>query len=180
MAQQRAAVRGPDTARTGETGEGRDRPAGWREAVARGFTRVEDFVYVGLGVLLAGAALYMLGAGAVDFVRHTMAGALAAHVVALLDRILLVLMIVEVLYTVEVSFREHALVPEPFLIVGLIAAIRRVLVLTAEFSELLEMGETAFRNAMIELGLLTLTVLALVASLVLLRRRGSQAVAEKS
>lgn len=40
--------------------------------------------------------------------------------------------------TVQVSFREHALVPEPFLIVGLIAAIRRLLVLTAEFAPLLE------------------------------------------
>jgi len=33
-------------------------------------------------------------------------------------------MIVEILYTVQVSFREHALVPEPFLIVGLIVAVR--------------------------------------------------------
>ena len=46
-------------------------------------------------------------------------------------------MIVEILYTVQVSFREHALIPEPFLIVGLIAGIRRVLVLTAEFGDLL-------------------------------------------
>ena len=43
-------------------------------------------------------------------------------------------MIVEILYTLQVSFREHTLVAEPFLIVGLIAAIRRVLILTAEFS----------------------------------------------
>jgi uncharacterized membrane protein (DUF373 family) len=53
----------------------------------------------------------------------------------LLDRILLILLIVELLYTVQVSFREHALVPEPFLLVGLISAIRRVLVVTAEFGE---------------------------------------------
>ncbi|MEP7131675.1 MAG: hypothetical protein ABI914_00835 [Acidobacteriota bacterium] len=31
------------------------------------------------------------------------------------------LMIIEFLYTVKVSFQEHALVPEPFLVVGLIA-----------------------------------------------------------
>jgi uncharacterized membrane protein (DUF373 family) len=40
---------------------------------------------------------------------------------------LLILLIVELLYTVQVSFREHAVMPEPFLLVGLIAAIRRVL-----------------------------------------------------
>jgi uncharacterized membrane protein (DUF373 family) len=51
--------------------------------------------------------------------------------VDLLDRMLLILMIVELLYTVQVSFREHTLVPEPFLIVGLIAVTRRILVVTA-------------------------------------------------
>lgn len=80
----------------------------------------------------------------------------------------------------QVSFREHTLVPEPFLIVGLIAATRRILVLTAEFADLLGKGGTAFRNAMIELALLTVMVLVLVASLVMLRRRAPQAVADRS
>src|SRR5262245_32219705 len=151
-----------------------------REFVARVFTRIEDLVYVGLGALLAGSALVLLGAGVVDFVRSVVAGTLPASVIELLDRILLILMIVEILYTVQVSFREHVLAPEPFLIVGLIAAIRRVLVITAEFSKLLEQGEVAFRNAMIELGLLTLMVVALVASLMMLRRRGAPAVADRS
>ena len=69
--------------------------------------------------------------------------------------------------------------PEPFLIVGLVAAIRRVLVLTADFHELQERGEAAFRVAMIELGVLTLMILALVVSLRMLRRRDRNAVATK-
>ena len=154
-----------------------DRAEQVREGIARTFTRIEDAVYVGLGVLLAGSAVVLLVAGGVDFVRYVVDGELPDRVVALLDRILLILMIVEILYTVQVSFREHALVPEPFLIVGLIAAIRRVLVLTAEFSKMLEEGQAAFRNAMIELGLLTALVVALVVSLVLLRRRGGGPVA---
>ena len=141
-----------------------------RERISRGFTRVEDVVYIGLGVLLAGSALVLLGAGAFNFWQGLVGGTLPQDIVALLDRILLILMIVELLYTVQVSFREHTLVAEPFLIVGLIAAIRRILVLTAEFSRLLEMGDVAFRNAMIELGLLTIMVVALVASLFMLRK----------
>jgi len=85
-------------------------------------------------------------------------------------------MIVEILYTVQVSFREHALVPEPFLVVGLIAGIRRTLMLTAEFSELLDQGAEAFRNGMIELGL----IVGLVISLVLLRRRADHPVADRA
>ncbi len=38
--------------------------------------------------------------------------------VDLLDQILLILMVLEILYTVQVSFREHVLSPEPFLVVG--------------------------------------------------------------
>jgi hypothetical protein len=148
--------------------------------VARAFTLVEDVVYLGVGALLAASAMALLFVSGFAFVRSVLEGALATRVVSLLDQILLVFMIVEVLYTVQISFREHALVPEPFLIVGLIAVIRRVLVLTAEFGELLGKGSDLFGRAMLELGLLTLMVLALVAALVLLRRRAPHAVAPKA
>lgn len=35
----------------------------------------------------------------------------------MLDQLLLILMIIEMLYTVQVSFREHVPVPEPFVLV---------------------------------------------------------------
>ena len=146
---------------------------------ARVFARFEDVVYFGLAVMLAIVAVMLLADGAVALGRALMAGEVPANVVRFLDRILLILMIVEILYTVQVSLREHALVPEPFLVIGLIAGIRRILVLTAEFPDLISEGGETFRNAMLELGLLTFMVLALVGSLVMLRRR-SAAVAEKS
>jgi len=144
---------------------------GARTLVARAFTWVEDVVYVGLGTLLAASALLLLGTGAVTFAREVAGGMLAGAVIHLLDRLLLTLMIVELLYTVQVSFREHTLVPEPFLIVGMVAATRRILVLTAEFSELPNRGEAAFRTSMIELGVLSLMIVAFVASLLMLRNR---------
>jgi phosphate-starvation-inducible protein E len=79
--------------------------------------------------LLAASALALLVDSGWSFARAVTEGAMAERIIALLDRILLILMIVEILYSVQVSFREHALVPEPFLIVGLIAAVRRILVL---------------------------------------------------
>ena len=146
--------------------------------IAKQFTRVEDVVYIALGVLLAACAGALLVAGGADFFTSLMAGTLADRIVQMLDRILLVLLVVELLYTVQVSFREHALVPEPFLIIGLIAGTRRILVLTAEFPKLLEAGEGAFRNGMVELALLAFLVVALVASIVLLQKR--RAVAERT
>ena len=151
-----------------------------RTIVARAFTAVEDVVYIGLGMLLAISAMILLGNAAVAFFRDLVQTTLPGAVVGLLDRLLLVLMVVELLYTVQVSFREHSLVPEPFLIVGLVAVTRRILVLTAELPKLTETVETTFRVAMIELGVLTLMIVALVASLLMLRRRHPNTVATRA
>jgi hypothetical protein len=70
-------------------------------------------------------------------------------------------------------------VPEPFLIVGLVAATRRILVLTAEFGGLPDRSEAVFRASMIELGVLTAMIVALVASLLMLRNRHPDAVATR-
>ena len=99
------------------------------------------------------------------FWHYLTTGTLPENIVFLLDRILLIVIFVEVLYTVQVSFREHLLKPEPFLVVGLIAVTRRILVLTAEMSKLAKESEAAFQNAMIELALLTVLIVALVVCL---------------
>jgi hypothetical protein len=142
-----------------------------RQWISRVFSRIEDIVYIGLGLLLAASALALLVAGGLQFGQGLIAGTLLDDIVALLDRILLILMIVEILYTVQVSFRERMLTAEPFLVIGLIAAMRRILILTAEFSEMLKIGASTFRNAMLELGMLTFLIIALVGSLYLFRKR---------
>lgn len=151
-----------------------------REWVARAFTVVEDIVYIGLGLLLAGSALLLLISGMISFGHNLIAGSLPTNIVALLDRILLILLVVELLYTVQVSFREHGLIPEPFLLVGLIAAIRRVLVLTAQFAEVHDQADAVFQHFIIELGVLTFLIVALVVSLILLKQRGGKVVAERA
>jgi uncharacterized membrane protein (DUF373 family) len=150
---------------------------GW---LARSFGWIEDVVYVGLGALLAGSALALLGTSAMRFWGYLGAGTLPANIIDLLDGLLLILLIVEVLYTVQVSLRSHTLAPEPFLMVGLIAVVRRLLVLTAELPHLLEKGDPAlFRQISIELALLAVLIASLVASLVLLRRHPIGTVAQR-
>jgi hypothetical protein len=85
-------------------------------------------------------------------------------------------MLVEILHTVRISIRSQVLVTEPFLVVGLIASIRRILVISLEMAtlgkELVWTSDSTqvFRSSMIELGLLGLLVLVLVFSITLLRR----------
>src|SRR5262249_33401121 len=107
-----------------------------RGFVVRGLVAVEDVVYAGLGVLLAAGAFALLYTTLKSFIGAMSGGTLVGQVAALLDQILLILLIVELLYTVQVSFREHGLLVEPFLVVALIAVIRRILVLTAELTTL--------------------------------------------
>src|SRR5262250_1751126 len=149
-----------------------------RDGVSRAFTLVEDVVYVGLGLLLSGAAVVLLVSLVIHFWRGLVGGSLPG-VVVVLDQILLILMIVELLYTVQLSFREHVLVPEPFVLVALIASVRRILVLAPELPKVAEKGDVQFQNAMIELGVLTVMTLSLVFCLVLLRKRHPEAVAER-
>ena len=151
-----------------------------RDWLTKAFSWVEDIVYIGLGALLAGCALALLVSGVYAFWLNLVAGSLPQNIVELLDRLLLILLIVEVMYTVQVSFREHTLAPEPFLVVGLIAVVRRLLVLTAELPQMLEKADPAiFRQVATELALLALLIVALVASLVMLRRRPLGPVAER-
>ena len=151
-----------------------------RERIAQAFTQVEDVLYVGIAVLLAAGAVGLLLNAAVTFARSIGAGTIGGSIVGMLDQLLLILMMIEILYTVQLSFREHVLVPEPFVLVAMIAAVRRILLLTAEFGTLMEQGEAVFRYAMIELGLLTVMTGVLVACLVGLRKHDKQAVAERA
>jgi uncharacterized membrane protein (DUF373 family) len=151
-----------------------------RGIIAHVFTWIEDAVYIGLGALLAASAVALLVQTALTFSSDLAHSATPAGIIGLLDRLLLVLMIIELLYTVQVSFREHALVPEPFLIVGLVAAMRRILVLTATFAGAEGMTEFTFRVMMTELAILTVMIVALVGSLLMLRRRHPDAKATRS
>jgi hypothetical protein len=84
-------------------------------------------------------------------------------------------MVVEILHTVRVSFHSGTLVCEPFLIVGLIASIRRVLVITLESSQVNQPGKWTpetqglFDSTMLELAVLGSLILIMMISICLLR-----------
>lgn len=150
-----------------ETASGRDVA---RSKIVKGFGLVEDVAYVVLWVLLAAIALYLLANLVLRVAQGMLDGTLTGHVAVMLDRVLLTLLVIELLYTVQVSFREHAIVPEPFLLVALIAAVRHMLLLVAKYGEQHDKTYEALRGFAVELAVLTVLILALVVSLILLRR----------
>lgn len=144
------------------------------------FGWVEDVIYIGLAFLLAAVAVTLLLSEFAFFAQYLFGGILSENIVMLLDRILLIIIFAEVLYTVQVSFRQHILQPGPFLVVSLIAVTRRILVLTAELPKMIKENDALFYNAMIELGLLTILILVLVISLRFLRPSDPNSAAEET
>ena len=148
--------------------------------LSTGFSLIEDILYVGLGLLLAGVAGALLITEVIYFIQYISARALSENVVLLLDRVLLIIIFAEVLYTVQVSLRQHVLQPGPFLVVGLIAVTRRILVLTAELPKMAKESEGLLHNALLELAMLTVLTLVLVICLRLLRPSDPNSAAEET
>ena len=132
----------------------------------------ERIVFFAIGLLLFGAAAALLKQSVGILVSMFVgAGSPILFGSEFLDVILLVLMVVELAYTVMLSLRGAVLSAEPFLIVGLIAVIRRILVITVgEFKNGSPQPIFSTESG-IELGILTAVVLVFVASIAMLRTR---------
>jgi uncharacterized membrane protein (DUF373 family) len=143
-------------------------------------SHLETAVYVALGILLGAAALLAIVGSLHLFVDgvHEISG--SSSIFSLIDRLLLVLVLVELLHTVRISIRSHTLVIEPFLIIGLIAIVRRTLVLTLQ-AEGFTKGEVwtpqvgaHFRASMVEAGVLAVLLLVFVSSIYVIRKTKPQ------
>ena len=142
------------------------------------FQRIELFVYVALGIVLSVTSVLALGSAALLLLEGMRDWSGTSAVFLIVDRLMFVLMLIEILHTVRGSVRSGELTPEPFLIIGLIASIRNVLVITLKSSGLTsDGGEMLFRSSIIELGVLGALILIFVISIYLLRRGRAQTAA---
>lgn len=128
------------------------------------FNVSENIIYVVVGILLFVVSLFLIYDITISFFHPAQPGDFTRWIVEIIDKILLILMVVEIFYTVHVSFKEHSLHPEPFLIVGLIAAIRRILVISVESAYMPE----KFNHHMIEMSILGVLIFLFVISLILI------------
>lgn len=93
---------------------------------------LELLLYIAVGVLLCIAAAGALFAAGAIIWQGVGRGLLSNYGLLALDQLLLVLMLVEILHTVRISVHSKELMLiEPFLIVGMIASIR-LLVITCK------------------------------------------------
>jgi uncharacterized membrane protein (DUF373 family) len=140
------------------------------DKISAGLVSFEVFLYVAVGLLLAVAAVLVLTGTVTGLVHAVDQGKGAVEVaVVVLDRILLTLIVAELVYTLRFVLRTHEIVVEPFLYIGLIAVVRRILIVTAEF-ERTSLSGRALTNLLLELGILALLVPSLALAIFLVRR----------
>jgi uncharacterized membrane protein (DUF373 family) len=87
--------------------------------------------------------------------------------VVVLDRILLALIVAELIYSLRLVMETHQISTEPFLFIGLIATLRRILIVTAD-SERPQAGPH-LTGLLIELGVLGFLVVGLATAIFLVR-----------
>lgn len=85
-----------------------------------------------------------------------------------LDRVLLIFIFAELLGTISTIVREREVKAEPFLLIGLIAVVRRILGVTVSIEQ--SLGTSEFNSLLLELGVLTGLVIALTGALYFTRR----------
>ena len=129
----------------------------------------ENVVYGGIAAFLVAPALVCLalaGKSALGLLTDFS----EQPVLDLLDILLLVFIVVELLFAVRTTVEKRELLAEPFLLVGIIASIKEIVVLSVESAK--EVGNGAeFTDRIIEIGVLGVLVLLLGLTSFLLRRK---------
>ena len=154
----------PDAGRSGRLGaasQHADALLSWGEVA----------LYFAVAVILVIGAALLVGDAVTTFVDLLGDGApVLAAATELLSILLLVFVFVELLGAVRKTLKERRLLAEPFLLVGIIASIKEIVVVAgAERPK--DSGFADFRDGMIEIGVLSGVVLVLAVAALLLRMR---------
>ena len=132
---------------------------------------LEDALYWGIAAVLVIGSVALLIAQFNTMLTLRTAPAKTV-MLEILDGLLLIFIFVELLYAVRACLRSHEIVAEPFLIVGILAGIKEIVVLSVEAATLLEKGP-AFARAVV-------LVLAVAAYVLRERRRDTSDAGEEA
>jgi uncharacterized membrane protein (DUF373 family) len=144
---------------------------------------VEDGIYIVVAVLLLVAGAFGIWSAVTTLVSDLQQSSDAVTIVTnILDKGLILFIIAELLHTVRVTIQERTLVVEPFLIVALIASVRRLLLVTAQLAASNAKNPVKFSwdRQGIEMTVLLALILGITIALVLWHRYHGQTAGDES
>lgn len=137
-----------------------------KEFIENLYDHIEDIIYYLIALVLVITSALIFYDIIINLLHFSTSDNFTHWLVGILDKSLLVLMIGEILYTIRVTIKERSLCADPFFIVGLIAAIRRILVISVETAYY----EEKFKHFMIEISILGALVFIFTFAMIMLRK----------
>jgi len=122
--------------------------------------RIEELFHIVLGVFLLGIALAALYFSVVRVFETT--PFFPTGMIQAINDILFIIIILEILRTVVARYTDGVFQLQNFLIIGVIAAVRHILTVGASMTLASGKSQSEFDRAVIELGISTAIVVALV------------------
>lgn len=132
----------------------------------RGLRWAEDLIYALVAITLVGCAGLVLADTVYDLVTKTGDDGVTKAMQSVLDSLLIVFILVELLSAVRSTLEERRLVAEPFLLVGIIATIKEIVVVSAFAEKGRDVPES-----MLEVGVLGAVLVGLSLATYMLRRK---------
>lgn len=131
---------------------------GIRRKVVDILSVIEDMLYILLAILFALSAIAVI----IDFLSNLQIHSYTSFIEASLDHFLIVFMLIELMHTTLLYLRTHRFRHEPFLMVGMIAGIRSLLILSADQTVEIHQGELFY---ILKLAVTAIVILVLAISL---------------
>ncbi|MCU1454695.1 MAG: phosphate-starvation-inducible rane protein PsiE [Acidimicrobiales bacterium] len=137
-------------------------------AAMRIFAVIENVIYVLVAGVLIGLAAVLLYRTVVDAVTSDQP--FSSTITTAVNGVLFVVIVLEIYRTVVAHLEDGGFQLRPFLVIGIISAVRHILLIGAQ--SLASETTTSFARSQIELGVNAGVALGLVIALVLLHRSG--------
>ncbi len=127
----------------------------------------EDLLHYAVALVLLFIGFLVLYHATSDLLNTSLV--FSARMIEGINGVLLAIIVLELMTTVVAHFEHAGLQLKPFLIIGIISAVRHILTIGARLTLAGEVTGPEFRHSQIELGVETAVVLGLAVSLLLVR-----------
>ncbi len=130
----------------------------------------EKIIYLVIAVTLVIMSIVSLVSSTASLITVVLHGDIILGLTTVLNDVLFVIILMELLGTVITHLSEGGFQLRPFLIIGIISSVRRILVLGAQLSTTRRISPMVFDHSLIELGVDAAVVVILTFALYLVQR----------
>ncbi len=137
------------------------------------FLKTERFLYICIGIGLIIGTGEIIFEGFVALFHMFSYKTFSEGAIKVLDKFLIAMMFLEIFYTLQIIFDEEYKLKclEPFLLVGIIALVRRLLIVGFEISHTSGFNPVKFKYYLLEILALGFLIILLTLCIILLRKK---------